>query len=222
MTEPTRHYHKTPTTDSREFRMPLRGSVAMLGMKKIRTSVLVLLVLPLACGAQSKHSFSGPPLAEEQLDVYRSFLDKFSALHVKNLSKITLPLDFNGFPEGRPCLAGIALENSSDAPKLAHVFGPEITDGRQLKLVEPLEQTKLLKQRDAASANQSKQAAQNGNGLNFLIFSEIAFDTKHTFAVLKYLLVCGEHCDSGATLVMEKVDGHWTTNSRRPCAQFVN
>jgi hypothetical protein len=124
----------------------------MLGMKKIRTSVvLVLLVLPLACGAQSKPDYSGPPLTEEQLSVYRGFLDKFSALHVKNLSKITLPLDFNGFPEGRPCLTGIELENSSDALKIAHVFGPEITNGRELKLVEPLEQTKLLKQRDTAS-----------------------------------------------------------------------
>ena len=194
----------------------------MLGMKKIRTSVLVFLVLPLACGAQSKPDYSGPPLTEEQLSVYRGFLDKFSALHVKNLSKITLPLDFNGFPEGRPCLTGIELENSSGALKIAHVFGAEITNGRELKLVEPLEQTKLLKQRDTASANQSKQAAQTRNDLNFLIFSEIAFDTKHRFAVLKYLLVCGEHCDSGATLVMVKVDRHWTTSSRRPCAQFVN
>ena len=194
----------------------------MLGMKKIRISVLVLLVLPLACGAQSKPDYSGPPLTEEQLSVYRGFLDEFSALHVKNLSKLTLPLDFNGFPEGRPCLTGIELEKSPDALKIAHVFGPEITNGRELKLVDPLEQTKLLKQRDTSSANQPKQAAQSGNDLNFLIFSEIAFDTKHRFAVVKYLLVCGEHCDSGATLVMEKVDGHWTTSSRRPCAQFVN
>jgi hypothetical protein len=193
----------------------------MLGMKRTLTSVLVLLVLALVCGAQSKPVHS-PPLTEEQLSVYRGFLDKFGSLHIKNLSQVTLPLDFNGFPQGRPCLTGIELENSSDALKTAHVFGPEITKGREIKLVDPLEQTKLLKQRDTASANQPKQVAQTGDDLNFLIFSEIAFDMKHRFAVVKYLLVCGEHCDSGATLVMEKVDGRWTTSSRRPCAQFVN
>ena len=190
--------------------------------RRLLTSIVVSAVLALACGAQVNSAYSSSPLTDEQLSVYSGFLDKFSALHIKNLSKITLPLDFNGFPEGRPCLTGIELENSSDALKIAHVFGPEITNGRELKLVEPLEQTKLLKQRDTASANQPKQAAPSGNDLNFLIFSEIAFDTKHRFAVVKYLLVCGEHCDSGATLIMEKVDGQWTTSSRRPCAQFVN
>jgi hypothetical protein len=176
----------------------------------------------LACGAQSKPVYSGPPLTEEQLSVYRGFLDKFSVLHIKNLSKITLPLDFKGFPEGRPCLTGIELEDPSNAQKTAHIFGSEITSGRELSLVDPVEQTNLLKQRDTASANQPKQAAQNGNDLNFLVFSEVAFDTKHKFAVVKYLLVCGEHCDSGATLMMEKIDGRWTTSSRRPCAMFVN
>jgi hypothetical protein len=194
----------------------------MLGLKRIATLVLVPLVLASACGAQSKPVYTSPALTEEQLSVYRGFLDKFGALHIKNLSKITLPLDFKGFPEGRPCLTGIELENPSDALKTAHAFGPEITKGRELNLVDPLEQTKLLKQRDKASANQSKQAAKSGNDLNFLIFSEMAFDTKHEFAVVKYLLVCGEHCDSGATLVMEKVDGRWITGSRRPCATFIN
>ena len=56
-----------------------------------------------------------------------------------------------------------------------------------------------------ATANESKRAGQSGDGLNFLIFSEIAFNAKHTFTIVKYLLVCGEHCDSGATLVMKKL-----------------
>jgi hypothetical protein len=182
----------------------------------------VLAVVVSACGAQTNRAHSSSTLTEEQLSVYRGFLDKFVALHIKNLSKTTLPLDFNGFPEGRPCLTDIELEDSPDALKTVHTFGPEITKGRELNLVDALGQTKLLKQRNAASANQPNQAAQSGNELNFLVFSEVAFDTKHKFAVVKYLLVCGEHCDSGATLVMEKIDGRWTTSSRRPCATFVN
>lgn len=164
---------------------------------------------------------SGLSFSEEQLSVYRGFLEKSGALHFKNLSKITLPLNFDGFPEGRPCLAGIELENLPAALKPVHVFRPEIMKGMDLTLVDPLEQTRLLDER-AKSSNQPKQTAQSRDDLNFLVFSEIAFDTKHQFAVLKYLVICGKHCDSGATLVMEKIGDHWTASSKRPCATFVN
>ena len=182
--------------------------------ERVVASILVLATVAMDSVAQTKTVYS-QPLTEDQLSVYRGFLEKFDALHIKNLSKITLPLDFNGFPEGRPCLSGIELESSLDALKSAHAFGPEIAKGRDLNLVDPVEQTKLLEER-------AKQSGSTENDLNFLIFSEIAFDKTHHYAVLKYLLICGKHCDSGATLVMEKIDGHWTTSSRRPCAMFLN
>jgi len=187
----------------------------MLRCERLVAVVLVLASLAMPSAAQTKPVHSNLPLTEDQLSVYRGFLEKFDALHVRNLSKTTVPLDFNGFPEGRPCLSGIELEGSPDALKSTHTFGPEITKGRELNLVDPLEQTKLLEER-------ATQLGQGGNHLNFLIFSEIAFDKTHQYAVLKYLVICGKHCDSGATLVMERIGGHWTTSARRPCAMFVN
>jgi hypothetical protein len=192
-----------------------------------RTTVLVLaVVIPVWGGwSQDKPVLSRSPLSEEQLSVYSGFLDKFSLLHFRNLASVTVPFDFKGFPEGRPCLRGIELENLSEALRTAHTFGSEITKGRDLRLVDPLEQGKLLQQRDASSSNQKEKLTgedqKTGFELNFLVLSEIAFDTKHQFAVLKYLFVCGQRCVSGTTLVMEKVDGKWTASSRRPCAMFV-
>lgn len=157
---------------------------------------------------QDKPVASRSPLTEEQLSVYRGFLDKFSSLHFRNLANSTVPFDFAGFPEGRPCLRGIGLENISTALRPTHIFGSEITKGLDLRLVDPLEQGKVLQQRDALSSNQKEKVSEDGqranSGSNYLVLSEIAFDTKHQFAVLKYLLVCGQHCVSGATLVMEK------------------
>ena len=185
--EPTPTCYKAPMPELCLSRLDIRGSLLeILGAEKVVTPTLVFAVVALACGAQTKRAYSSSPLSEEQLSVYSGFLDQFGALHIKNLSQVTLPLDFNGFPEGRPCLTGVKLENSSDALKIAHIFGPEITKGREIKLVDALEQTKLLKQRNRASANQPNKAAQTGNDLNFLIFSEIAFDIKHRFAVVKY------------------------------------
>jgi len=187
----------------------------MLRLERLVASILALATAVMDTPAQTKPVYSSPPLTEEQLSVYRGFLEKFDALHIKNLSKITLPLDFKGFPEGRPCLSGIELEGSPDALKSAHAFGPSITKEKGLNLVDPLEQTRLLEER-------ARQSGQTGNDLDFLIFSEIAFDKTHQYAVLKYLLICGKHCDSGATLIMEKIGGHWTASSRRPCATFLN
>lgn len=197
----------------------------MRGVRRTISTFFVAIILVSGCRPQDKPVVSRSPLSEEQLSVYRGFLDKFSFLHFRNLASVTIPFDFKGFPEGRPCLRGIELENLSESLRTAHTFGPEITKGRDLRLVDPLEQGKLLQQRDASSGTQKeKLTAQDqeiGSELNFLVLSEIAFDTKHQFAVLKYLLVCGQHCVSGTTLVMEKVDGKWTASSRRPCAMFV-
>jgi hypothetical protein len=154
--------------------------------------------------------------------VYQGFLDKLGApLHIKNLASLTVPFDFKGFPEGRPCLKGIELGNLPEALQSTHEFGPEILKGRELNLVDRHKQLRLFRNRDAGSA---KQATQNATGakddVNFVIFSEIAFDSKHQFAVLKYILVCGEHCDSGATLVMEIVGGRWAPRRGLVCAGF--
>jgi hypothetical protein len=187
--------------------------VPMNSLKRILLSAVPLIVLLPTCGAQTTPRPSGAPLTDEQLSVYGGLLDKLSALHIKNLSNSTSPFDFDGFPDGRPCLSGIELEDPSDATKTTHGFGPKITKGRNLNLVDADQQTKLIKQRDAA---------QNGSDLRFLVLSETVFDTKHQFAVVKYRHVCGERCVVGATLVMEKIDGRWTASARRPCAMFAN
>ncbi len=197
----------------------------MLGVRRTTTSISVAIILAGVCWSQDKPVVIHSPLSEEQLSVYRGFLEKFSSIHLRNLANITLPFDFNGFPEGRPCLRGIKLENSSGLLRKAHTFGPEITTGIDLRLVDPLEQGKLIQQRDGPSGNQKEKLTADAQSisaaLDYLALSEIAFDTKHQFAVLKYLIVCGQHCVSGATLVMEKKDGKWTASSRRPCAIFT-
>jgi hypothetical protein len=182
----------------------------MGGTRGIFLAVFVVFILVSGCKVHDRPVLSRSPFNEEQLSVYRSLMDMLSVLHSRNLSTVSVPFDFKGFPETRPCLDGIELENVSDAQRTIHIFGPEITKGQDLRLVDRREQTKLLKQREGSPE------------LNFLVLSEIAFDKKHQFAVVKSLLVCGEHCASGVTRVMEKVDGKWTASSgRRACALLI-
>jgi hypothetical protein len=199
----------------------------MVKAKRIAASAFVGLVFTLACEAQTQPANRPRSPTEEQLNVYRSWLDLIGVqLHIKNLANVTVPFDFKGFPPGRPCLKGIELESPPEYLRTTHQFWPEIVKGRELNLVDRHEQLQLFRKRDEASRNPPNQAAQAGaetkNDLEFVIFSEIAFDTRHQVAVLKYILVCGEHCDSGATRVMEKVDGRWTAKPRLVCAGFFN
>lgn len=189
------------------------------------TWILAALTSATVCGVPARQIQGSASLTEEEIDVYRGFLDTLGpTLHIKNLANSTIPLDFRGFPEGRPCLKGIELEDTSEPLRVVHAFGPEMVQGRDLYLKDRHKQLDALKALEAG--NQTRPQAHkptNAKGeLNFLIFSEIAFDTKHQFAVLKYILVCGSHCDSGGTLVMGKVDGRWAPRRGLACAMFFN
>ena len=172
----------------------------MDGTRRVFLGFSVAVILVTSCRAQDKPVVSRSPFSEEQLSVYRGFLDMLSVLHSRNLSTVSMPFDFTGFPETQPCLNGIELGNVSEAQRIVHTFGPEITKGRDLKL-EP---------------------QQVGSELNYLVLSEIVFDKKHQFAVVKYLLRCGEHCASGTVRVMEKVNGKWVVSSRPACAGLID
>jgi hypothetical protein len=204
----------------------VQGSSKMRGVRGAIPAFFFVVMLVSGCRTQDKPVLSRSPLSEEQLSVYRGFLDKFSSLNFKNLSSVTIPFNFKGFPDTRPCLEGIELENVSESLRTAHTFGSEITKGRDLRLVNPIEQEKLLQQQVAPASSQKEKSSdgvQKANSdANFLTLSEIIFDKKHQFTVLKYLVVCGVHGLYGATLVMETVDGKWTASSSRPCAVFID
>jgi hypothetical protein len=196
----------------------------MFGVRNIAASFLAIMIFGTGGWSRDNPVASRPLMNDEQLSVYRAFLDKFSFLHFKNLASLTIPFDFKGFPETRPCLQGAELQNLNEVLRTSHSFGPEMTKGRDLRIVDSLEQEKLRQRGDESLSEQGKVGGENpatNPKSSYLVLSEIAFDAKHQLAVLKYLLVCGQRCVSGATLVLEKADGTWTVSSRRPCAIFV-
>src|SRR5260370_40126187 len=129
----------------------------MGGTRRIFLGFSIVVILVTGCRAKDKAVLSRSPFTEEQLGVYRGFLNMLPALHFRNLSTVSMPFDFAGFPETRPCLSGIELEDISDAMRTTHVFGPEITKGMDLKLVDRHEQIKLLKQQDASPNVQNEK-----------------------------------------------------------------
>jgi len=174
-------------------------------------------------GCLSQKSVTQPVavLTEEQMAVYRGFLEALSATGFKNLSTSTIALEPSDLKPSSPCLQGLKLENPSGTGTSSHQLGPEIVRGLKLELVDSRQQAALIESADNAArqpAGESRErtpsaALEHG----FLVLSEIGFDKAHQFAVLKYNFVCGTHCLTSQTYVLAKTDDGWKLKGR-PCA----
>ena len=166
-------------------------------------------------------------MSTDEVQVYRALLSLLNSspkTQVKSLVNQTLPFDISEVPEGAACLQGIEFEKPPQRGRAVHSFGAEFTAGMALKLVEPAEQAEITAPKDSALPKQDRPVdstkASSESGL--LVVSEIAFDRKHQFAGLKYVLFCGSHCKYEMTRVLEKVGEVWTTPVRRVCAVSLN
>src|SRR6202035_3765547 len=117
--------------------------------------------MALGCRSSAKPQLATSPLSAEQLQVYSDFLETFSALHFRRLANQTVPFVPSDLPQGSPCVQGIDLEGQSDAWKVLHRFGAEITNGKDLILVDPVEQAKLLEQKESEGATQANATKEN-------------------------------------------------------------
>lgn len=167
--------------------------------------------------------------SSERLQVYGDFVELFSKTNFKVLSDRTFPLDLSGIGKDAPCLRGIELEGTElSTDKMVHSLGPEVLRGHSIRIIGEQEESAILKQRDAGLAAHGADFPKDTSGMTkdpgVLALSEIAFDKSHHFAVLKYVFLCGSHCNSGAVLVLEKVGSRWSATDaiRRTCSIMVN
>jgi hypothetical protein len=162
---------------------------------------------------------NNPSLTSEQQEVYGDFIKSFSKMGFKYLSYRTFPLQLSSVGKDSPCLQGIQLDGAAESSNPVHLLNQELLRGQPIHLVSEQEELSLLKQRDAKPETADTNGAKDPG---ILALSEIAFDKSHRFAVLKYVFLCGSHCNSGAILVMEKVGSQWTGTTRRPCSFVLN
>jgi hypothetical protein len=193
-------------------------------MTSFRT--LLLLVLGVASltsynplvGASNESS-----LTSERLQVYGDFINSFSKTNFKFVSDRTFPLDLSNVGKDAACLQGFRLEEAGESRNTVHSLSPDVLRGHAIHLIGEKEESAILKQRDAPGEDSAEDASGMTKDPGVLALSEIAFDTSHHFAVLKYVFLCGSHCNSGAVLVLERVGSRWSTDAnRRPCSFAVN
>jgi hypothetical protein len=162
------------------------------------------------------------PLISEQLQVYGDFVESMSKANFALLSKETFSLDLTKLDKDAACLRGLDLEKPEAAREGRHSLEPQVLRVKSIRFVDAQEEAAILKQRDAQMAAQAKTPTGDStdlkSDLGILALSEVVFDRTHHFAILKYIFLCGSHCNSGAILVLEKVDSKWVGTTRRPCS----
>ena len=170
------------------------------------------------------------PLSADEVSIYNAVLrqyggDKDTAL---NVSQMTYPLDPSSPMsdlQGAECLKGIHLENIAVVSHSFHELPPDVLPGKEMKLVDPQRQTKIVHSNDPSKTIRKgkpvKDAVESAFSTALFSMSEIAFDKEQRFAVVSYSFWCGSLCGNGSTLVFEKVKGEWR-NAKRNCGSWIS
>ena len=107
-----------------------------------------------------------------------------------HVSDVTSPFPISN---SDPCLRGIKLEKNETAATDVRTLPQEIlpdTDNFRLATVRP-------------------DSRRDDPLLRLLDLSEIAFDTRHEYAILNYNFHCGPLCGEGSVVVFKKQQGKW-------------
>ncbi len=193
--------------------------------------VLALAVLSAEAGPdRDKPIKNTAPLSADEIAIYRAVLRQYASSDSGslNVSTRTYPLDaaspMTG-PADSECLNGIQLENLTGLAHSFHDLTPEVLPAKNIKLVDPKQQSKIVRHNDPSKTIRNGQsvdtAVKDAFATALFSMSEIGFDKERSHAVVSYDFWCGSLCGNGATLVFEKVDGKWKKTSRN-CGGWVS
>lgn len=185
----------------------------------IGIGVLSLIFYRSGAHAVSSQGAQGP-LATEQQKIYGDLIESLSKTKFKFLSNTTFPLELSTLGPNPACLRDLNFDNSDESSSSAHLLDRRVLRKQsQLQLVGKEKESSILRRRDEL-ANGGDTRVLTDPGV--LKLSEIKFDKTHHFVIIKYVFLCGLHCNSGAVLVLEKSGSRWIGSSRRPCSFLVN
>lgn len=174
---------------------------------------------------QDKPTKTSTPLSTDEIAIYRAVLLQYfqDDGDPVNVSATTEPLDPNSpmnHLSGGECLRGIQLENLEKVSHSFHDLTPDVLPGRNMRLVDPKKQGKIVRGNDPSKTIQGgksvDEAVKDAFATGLFSMSEIAFDKEHHHAVVSYGFWCGGGalCGNGATVVFEKVGADWKKTDR--------
>jgi hypothetical protein len=185
----------------------------------------VLLCRLPALGGDTKSKVSNSPMDRDQVAVYHAFLATYSngtkSDHL-NLAERTSRLELSD--AGNACLRGISIE-LGPAESILHQFDPKVPLRANITLVDPDEQGRKVRANDPHNTmRQGKsvdRAVEGAFASGLLTLSEVAFDKKHEYAVMRFSFWCGGLCGHGGMIVYQKRNGKWERTDRH-CGGWIS
>jgi len=169
------------------------------------------------------------PLNADEIAIYTAVVQKWVSDDPTslNVSNRTLPLEVTADSMALiscSCDSGIPPETLLKASLSFHRLTPAILP-KEVRLVDPEKQGARVRANDPQNTmGQGKSvggAVANAFANGLFSMSEIAFDSEHKHALVRFSFVCGSLCGSGATALFEKVGGQWKRNDRT-CGGWVS
>jgi len=192
--------------------------------------VAMALLSPPVTVSADRPTKSATPLSEDEIAIYKAVLWQYASDESRslNVSSKTYPLDpeshMNGLRNGE-CLKGIQLDNLAAISHTYHELPPEVLSGKNMRLVDPEKQAKIVKSNDPdrtmAKGKSVDNAVKDAFATGLFSISEIAFDKDHRYAAVSYSFWCGGLCGHGSTLVFQKAGSEWKKMERN-CGGWIS
>jgi hypothetical protein len=177
-------------------------------MRLISSSLIIYLVLLLntICSAEaSKPELSKEPLTEEQVLVYRAFIENMltnSTLELPiHLVNQTDPIVLSSFLSNQECAKGLLLEEATDSAHVSHKLPEGMILNLKIVLVDP------VKQRGRPEKDNSANRVLDDE--MYLTLSEILFDKDHQHAVVSYIFESDGIVGAVQTQIFKKSGDKW-------------
>jgi|SRR5262244_2523524 len=202
-------------------------------MKNLAVLFLLTLGLITVGFAQSedvKPTLSKSPLTEEQVAVYRAFLQFYEhgADKQLNVADTTEWLDVSELRQDSDCLKSfgqIDFESPEQAGPTVHTLAPTLAVAGRIVLVDPAHQKEKVRQNDPGKTMREgksvDRAVNEAFASGLLTLSEIAFDKEHRRAVMSFSFFCGRLCGNGGTVMFKRVGHKWKL-VKQSCGEWVS
>lgn len=169
------------------------------------------------------------PLDADEVGIYKAVIEQWNSNDpaTLNVSSETFFLDttFSSETSECGCWAGFSPDNLLKASHSFHILTENDLPKKGVRLVHPREQNAIVARNDPGVTIRDGRTVEDAvdtafaNGL--FSMSEIVFDKEHLHALVSYAFHCGALCGSGATWILEKVDGQWK-KADRACGGWVS
>jgi len=222
---------KSPVNNSYHSGGQLEKEMTMATQRLLLAIIITASLLSFsAASTKEKPVKSTVPLSPDEVAVYKLILQQRVSHEqtLLNVSARTFPLDaansLSGLSDVK-CMKGILLENLSSVSHSFHELTTDVLPDKGTLLVDPDEQAKIVHANDPSrtigKGKPVESAVREAFETALFSMSEIAFDKEHHYAAVSYHFWCGGLCGNGATVILEKIDGQWTTTDR-VCASWIS